>query len=170
MKLYFLSILFLIIGCKTEDALYLVYKEQYIEQGTPAGYINNKGDTIISIGKYYTCYTDTIKKMGIVMTYDNKLIGINKKDEKLFEIFKYDNGPDYVSEGLFRIRKNGKIGYANREGEIIIVPKYLCAYPFKNGKAKVSLNCTTHKGIGGEGNTWESEEWFYIDLKGNRVQ
>ncbi len=169
MKLYSLSILFIIIGCKSEDTLYLVSKEQYIELGTPAGYINNKGDTIIPLGKYYTCYTDTIRKLGIVMTHDQKLIGIDQNDQKLFEIFWYDSGPDYISEGLFRIIKNDKIGYANKEGEIIINPQYSCAYPFKNGKAKVSFNCITHQGIEGEGNRWESEDWFFIDLKGNKI-
>ena len=38
-----------------------------------------------------------------------KIIGIDQNATKLFEVFKYDNGPDYLESGLFRIVRNGKI-------------------------------------------------------------
>lgn len=52
----------------------------------------------------------------------------------------YDNGPDYLSEGLMRIQdSSGKIGYADEKGEIVISPQFAFGYPFKNGHAKVTL-------------------------------
>ena len=49
----------------------------------------------------------------------------------------YDNGPDYLSEGLMRIQdSSGKIGYADEKGEIVISPQFAFGYPFKNGHAR----------------------------------
>lgn len=88
----------------------------------------------------------------------------NKK--ALYEIFPYDNGPDYPAEGLFRIVKNGKIGYADANTfAVVIPPQFDCAYPFENGKAKVSKQCKTVKD--GEHSVWESDAWQYVDKQGN---
>ncbi len=132
------------------------------------GYINTAGDTVIALGTYLFCYTDTLKNFAIVMKKDGSLIAIDKTNTKLFDVYKYDNGPDYISEGLFRILKNGKIGYANRNGTIVIEPRFSCALPFKNGRAKVSLDCKQI--TEGEHSRWESEHWFYIDLKGHQIE
>ncbi|MFT4094143.1 MAG: WG repeat-containing protein [Niabella sp.] len=48
----------------------------------------------------------------------------------------YDNGPDYLEEGLFRFVENGKIGFANPDGLKIIDAKYDFATPFSNGIAE----------------------------------
>ncbi|MBN2774857.1 MAG: WG repeat-containing protein [Prolixibacteraceae bacterium] len=138
------------------------------ENDENCGYVNYKGDTIIHAGKYAMCLTDTIRGMGVVLQPDAGFIGINNTGNFLFEIFNYDNGPDYLSEGLFRIIKNGKIGYADTTGKIRIRPKYDCAYPFENGKAKVSLNCL--KSAVGEFTKWESSKWFCINKKGKKIK
>jgi predicted alpha/beta superfamily hydrolase len=89
----------------------------------------------------------------------------DKQKKVLFDIFLYDNGPDYPSEGLFRIVKDGKIGYADEKtNAIAIAPQFDCAYPFENGKAKVSNNCKTVKN--GEYSIWTSDTWQYLDKKG----
>ena len=88
-------------------------------------------------------------------------------------IYQYDNGNDYVSEGTFRIidTQTQKIGYATVSGKVIISPQYTFGYPFKNGKAKV-----TYSGISknvsnsdGEYHYWESNEWFFIDKTGKKI-
>lgn len=56
------------------------------------GYINAEGDTIIDMGKYLFCYTDTIKEFGIVFKDSCDFIGINNKDGFLFKFFVFDNG------------------------------------------------------------------------------
>ena len=161
--LLFLSII--ISSCnKSDDYLYKIHEGKFDEIGVPSGYKNSKGDTIINIGVYKYCYTDTIKHFGIVMTNENVLIGIDKKNNKLFEILWFDNGPDYISDGLFRIIKDNKIGYADQNGKIIIEPKFDCAFPFENGIAKVSYKCSTEKD--GEHSTWKSNDWFYVNKKG----
>ncbi len=89
----------------------------------------------------------------------------DSKKNVLYNIFPYDNGPDYPSEGLFRIVKDDKIGYADEHTyAIVIKPQFDCAFPFENGKAKVSNNCKTVKD--GEYSVWTSDAWQYVDKKG----
>jgi len=164
-------ITFLISACSSEKDNYLIkfHEGEFDEIGVPSGYLNSKGDTIIPIGKYYYCYSDTIRNFGMVIEKGTgKIIGINQNAKELFEVFRYDNGPDYVESGLFRIIKNGKIGYANPNGEIIIEPSFDCAYPFKGGFAKVSDNCETI--IDGEHSIWKSENWYKITKNGKRAE
>ena len=171
-KLIFgIFVAFLITHCSSDKNEYLVkiYDAEYDEIGVPSCYVNSKGDTVVPTGKYYYCYTDTIRNLGIVMENKNgRIIGIDKNAKELFEVFKYDNGPDYIQDGLFRIIKNGKIGYANENGEIVIEPKFDCAFPFENGTAKVSYNCYTKND--GEHSIWKSDDWFYINKKGEQVE
>ena len=155
-------------GANRNDILIKIHEGKIDELGVPSGYVNSKGDTIIPVGKYAYCYTDTMRTLGIVMTKENVLIGIDNHQNKLFEVFWFDNGPDYISDGLFRIIKNKKIGYADSTGKIIIKPEFDCAFPFENGIAKVSTKCSAE--TGGEHSIWKSDDWFYINKAGRKVQ
>jgi WG containing repeat len=154
----------ILFSCSESTNEYLIKVYELPGERGAAGYINTKGDTVIAMGKYIRCYTDTIKSFGVVMKEDNRLIGIDKNEKELFEVFWFDNGPDYISDGLLRIVKNGKIGYADETGKIVIEPHYDCAYPFENGKAKVSKNCITVQDR--EHSTWESDHWEVIHKAG----
>lgn len=177
---YFLLIpILLLVSCK--EAMTQKQKQPKQEQSKAAPYLllvendstgeqayqNPKGEIVIPYGKYSFCFTDTFKTFAIVASKEG-FIGINRKEEKLFKVFMYDNGPDYVQEGLFRIQKEDKIGYADTQGNIIISPQFTCAYPFKDGKAKVATNCKVVQD--GEHSFWESEEWFWIDKTGKKLE
>lgn len=102
------------------------------------GYKDTKG-TIVIPAQYPMAFTSDFRRFAFIADTDGKLYAINTKGNKLYEVFNYDNGPDYPSEGLFRIVKDGKIGYADAQtGEIIIEPKYKIALPFENEYATVS--------------------------------
>lgn len=132
------------------------------------GYVNLRGDTIIPSGKYAMCFTDTFKTYAIVAKPAG-FIAIDRNETILYEVFPFDNGPDYPSEGLFRILENTKIGYANSQtGKIVIKPQFDCACPFENGVAMVSTNCKTQ--LEGEHSSWVSDHWFYIDMTGKKVK
>ena len=132
------------------------------------GYVNQKGDTVIPMGKYSIFFTDTFRTYAIVLKSNHGYIAIDRKENFLFEVFPFDNGPDYTSEGYFRIIANGKIGFVDSAtGKIIISPQFDCAFPFNNGIAKVSNNCTLK--FDGEHSTWISSDWFYIDKSGHKV-
>lgn len=72
------------------------------------------------------------KKYYILDTLNKEIIG---------EPYWYDNGPDYFEEGLCRFKKNNKVGFLNKKGEIVIEPKYDYATYFINGLASVGNNC-----------------------------
>ena len=149
--------------------------EPYLEVGVPVCYLNERGDTIVPYGKYRYCQTDTIKKIGFV--YENKpkdarIICINDAGKELFYVFKYDNGPEYIQEGLFRIMdEDGLVGFADSLGNVIIEPQFKFAYPFKGGKTKATLK-GERKVVpesDGEKHYWESGTWFYIDKRNKHL-
>ncbi len=135
------------------------------------GYLNAKGDTMIPAGRYWPCYTDTFRAYAIVCsTSDGEFIGINKEEKVLYKVFGFDNGPDPVSEGRFRILKNGLIGFADeRTGKVMIYPQYKCAFPYENGVSEVSFDCTVKPPKGDEHGTWTGGNWFYIDHAGKKA-
>jgi len=175
MKISFILIVVILVlsSCgnkKVEKIGKITEKDFLILADSPENVIfqDDSGNVVIENKEYLMSFTDTFYTMAIVLSEKEGFIGIDRNQKTLFNIFNYDNGPDYVSEGLFRIIEKGKIGYANLTGEIVINPEYSCAYPFENGKAKVSKDCNISKLD--EYETWESEEWFFIDKDGNKVE
>ncbi len=133
-----------------------------------SGYKDINGKIVIPEGKYVFCFTDTFKHYAIVANHSGKFIGINRVEKQLYEVFNFDNGPDYPSEGLFRVISEGKMGYADiATGKIVIPPQFDCAYPFEGGEAKVSIGCKSV--ADGEHTTWTGGDWFTIDKKGNKL-
>lgn len=148
------------------DTLYRVYKGDLYELGVPSGYVNQKGDTVIPIGKYQYCFFDTVTTYAIVGDKSG-CYAIDQKENRLYEVYLFDNGPDYVKNGLFRIKRNEKIGFANTKGEILIEPQFACANAFENGQAKVTFKCELEKV--GEHTAMKSDSWFYIDKTGKKI-
>lgn len=127
-------------------------------------YYNSQNQKIL--GDYQQIYTDIFVNFAIIL--DTNFYLIDRTGFKLHEIFPYDNGPDYPSEGLYRIVKNGKIGFLNaRTSQLIIEPLYEAAFPYENGKTKVSYKAKRSKQ--GEHFVWISDEWFYIDKSGKKI-
>ena len=117
------------------------------------------------VSKTETANKTNASPLKMTQTTNGKWVIIDSKKTTLYDVFLYDNGPDYPAEGLIRVVKNGKIGYADAKTyRLVITPQYDCAFPFENGKAKVSNNCNTIKE--GEHNVWTSETWQYVDKKG----
>ncbi|MBN2891984.1 MAG: WG repeat-containing protein [Bacteroidales bacterium] len=141
--------------------------EDYISN--PCGYATPDGKVVIPTGKYFYCYTDKFETYAIVMDEDAHCYAIDRDENVLYDVFWIENGPDFVSEGLFRIVKDGKIGFASAAtGEIVIEPQFMCAYPFEDGVAEVTFDCTNEQMD--EYTIWNSETWFYIDKEGKKVE
>src|ERR1700741_5435897 len=62
------------------------------------GYINRQGDTIIAPGKYAYCFTDTFRIYAIILQ-NNGFYAIDRNENRLYQVFAFDNGPDYVEDG-----------------------------------------------------------------------
>ncbi|MCX6170294.1 MAG: hypothetical protein NTX65_13185 [Ignavibacteriales bacterium] len=156
------------------DYLFSFSEDSESPYGTSSGYRNLKGEIIIPIGKYNHCFTDTFKNFAFV--FDDKLthskvVAIDRNENILFDVYMFDNGPDELANGLFRIIRNGKIGYADKNGIIVIEPKFECADKFEHDKASVALKCRLVKDESDpEHSRMESDSWFYIDKKGNKVK
>ena len=94
-------------------------------------------------------------------------VAYDKQGERLFVVFPFENGPDYPSEGLLRIVKKGKIGFADTSGKIVIRPRFTAVMPFHGGRAAFCKGCRiVHYG---EHSAWEGGKWGFIDRKGKVV-
>jgi hypothetical protein len=132
------------------------------------GFKTVNGDLVIEYGKYQMIFTDTFRNYAIVLKESEGFVGIDKDENTLFKVFKYDNGPDYVSENLFRIEKDGKIGFVNYEtGQIIIQPKFSAAKPFENGYAAICQFCKTK--FENEHSSWINGKWGIINKEGKVI-
>lgn len=157
------------LGC-THESRFLIKIHEGVEDemGVRCGYVNQKGDTIIPLGKYPYCYTDTIRNIGFILRQDGTCKAIDQSGQEIYEVYWYDNGPDYVSDGMFRIKEKGKIGYADQDGTIRIKPQFDCANPFENGKARVAYQCRQIQD--GEHTIAESDTWIFINKKGEPIK
>ncbi len=128
------------------------------------GYVDAQGNVKIALGKYPVCFTDTMYNYAIVYTPQAVLIAINRNEQELFKVFTVDNGPDYIREGLFRIVKNHKTGFANTKGEIVINPQFEYVTPFNNGLAAFCKKCRFIKE--GEHTSVSGGLWGFVNKKG----
>ncbi len=162
-------ILFLLV-VSTPSQAQTLYK---VEKKGLYGYVNAENDTVIAC-EYTHAYTDTIKTLGFVFdSHKKKIICFNNKGERLFHVFKYDNGPDYIRDGLFRIMNDKElIGFADSLGNVVIEPQFKFAFPFSGGKAKVTFRGRRKKVPGSRGakHYWDSKNWFYIDKQGFQIK
>jgi hypothetical protein len=149
----------------TSDTLFR-FPRNY-ESGDEFGYLNQRGDTVFQIGRFSHSFSDTILTYGIVVD-SGSLIGINKLGQRIYEVYAFDNGPDYISDGMFRIVQDGKIGYADSTGRIVIEPQFECASPFSDGFAEVTFDCVLV--TDGDHKTSDSNSWFYIDKSGKKAE
>ncbi|HEY8402284.1 MAG TPA: WG repeat-containing protein [Cytophagaceae bacterium] len=139
-----------------------------LELGARVSYVDSDGNTVIPFDKYAYFGTDTLMYYAnVIDNTSGKPVAINRDGEKLFDLVLIDNGPDPFNEGLTRVSIDGKIGYANVYGEVVIPCIYAAAKWFENGVAEVALEATERKV--GEHTIVESDQWFKIDKLGQRI-
>ena len=77
-----------------------------------------------------------------------------------------DNGADSFHDGLVRIVRNGKYGFANRGGEVVIPAIYDGAMNFQNGRAEVCKGCESSATRDGKYHFFAGGEWLRINTNG----
>lgn len=166
---YALWLLALLAACTTAPTAPTTDYLLLTEDEAGYGYRDGAGNTVVPTGKYAHIFTDTFRQHAMVVTQEGAIVLIDRQEQVLYEVYKYDNGPDYPAEGLFRIVQNGKIGFADAESyAVVIAPQFDCAFPFEEGgRARVSNACTTVQE--GDYSIWESEAWQRIDKTGKIV-
>ncbi len=117
--------------------------------------------------RYGYSYTDTFSTMAIVykryVTIDingqyGEWIGIDTNENIILSPYIFDNGPDYVEDGLFRFIENGKIGFANLKGEKIIPASFDFANPFSEGLTAYAIGGKRHY----RKNDETGENWYWV--------
>jgi hypothetical protein len=88
---------------------------------------------------------------------------IHKSGKKMLTLT-YDNGADEFQDGLARTKVNGKIGFFNRNLEIVLPPVYDFAFPFHKGKAEICTGCKEKSD--GEHSMLDGGTWKKIDRNG----
>lgn len=105
----------------------------------------------------------------ILTDSDNTHQWFSASGELLYDLYWFDNGPDYPQQGLFRFKQNALIGYADADTFKIVIPaQYQAAYPFKDGQAKVSYGADIER-EDNEHSIWVNTDYFIIDKQGNMV-
>jgi hypothetical protein len=78
-----------------------------------------------------------------------------------------DNWADSFHDGLVRIVRNGKYGFANRRGQVVVPPIYDGASNFEKGRATVCKGCESKCADHDcEHHFFAGGEWFRINTKG----
>lgn len=161
----------------SEGILLAIGKEGYLRWGQSVAYVDLNGDTIIPFGKYAYLGSDTLLHVANVLEYSGdsshgkwRWLAIDRNQHELYEVVSYDIAPDPVKEGLVRAKRNGKMGFANRYGQIVIPCKYEYVQWFENGVAVVTHEARIAKDKYDDHAHAESDHWFYIDKKGRRVE
>jgi hypothetical protein len=81
-----------------------------------------------------------------------------------------DNWADSFHNGLVRFVRDGKYGFANRKGRVVIPSVYDGAMNFEKGLASVCKRCVNKcSDPECEHHLFSEGEWFQIDTKGNVV-
>lgn len=129
-------------------------------------------DSVLVLSKNTPTYLEVGLDTAYMPLIGPEVIRLKHISQTDYRPYQFDNGDDYVRCDRYRIVDNtGKIGYANQQGYVIIEPKYDCALPFDSEKAKVADTGILKEveDSRGEYHYWESDDWYYIDLWGNRL-
>lgn len=79
----------------------------------------------------------------------------------------FDNWADRFHDGLVRVTRDNRFGYANRAGTLVIPAVYDGAFNFEKGTAVVCQGCKAH--CDGEHCGFEGGRWMRIDTRGRVV-
>ncbi|CAA7197234.1 hypothetical protein CHRY9293_03287 [Chryseobacterium potabilaquae] len=93
----------------------------------------------------------------------------DKKGNFLYRPFFYDNGADYFSEGVRRFVKNGKVGFVDRNGIVVIKSEHDFVSPFNYGYAEFCDGCDWEK-TEDEHKAMVGRTWGMMNYRGEMVQ
>lgn len=144
--------------------------------------LDEKGNLIkeLDTSKYIICFDEDKLGYFSIFAIKNKKgwIAIDNHEKQLFEVYNTSIGepsPDYLIDGKIRIvDEDGKIGFANNKGKVIIKPQFEEASSFYKGKAIIGKTCEkvpwniqekfNHSDC--QHYSIECKEYGYIDEKG----
>ncbi len=123
------------------------------------GFLDCEGEVAIP-AKYQIAYEFTDGGIAAVLD-SNGWYYISRTGDFVIRPKIYDNGPDYFSDGLARYIEDGKYGFFDTSGKVVIEAQFEFAFPFEDGKAKIGTDCQF---VGdGEHTTVDCMKWSYME-------
>ncbi|TGN10389.1 WG repeat-containing protein [Leptospira ilyithenensis] len=135
------------------------------EENDLFGFKNKTGKVIIP-PQYSHVFDFNEKKVAFVLGKDGWSC-IDSNNKHLLSPFIFDNGPDYLSEGMGRFVEKGKIGFFDSACKKKIKADYDFAQPFENKFSIVCNGCYSKKS--GEHSVIKGGKYGAIDKKGKIV-
>lgn len=167
MKIVKILVIFvLFFSCSTQRKFQIIYDQ---EKGINYIAVENEKKLKPLDKKYILAFQpDKFEYFKILNGEKNNWDAIDIDGKKIFEV--PDEGykipsPAYLSEDRIRFIENGKIGFRNQNGKIIIPPKFEYAEEFNNGKSVIGEKCI-HKKIDDEHYITECLKYGLINKKG----
>ncbi|GAB0156538.1 hypothetical protein CHRYSEOSP005_18030 [Chryseobacterium sp. Alg-005] len=153
----------------------------FISKDTLVGVKNQKGEIVVPAQfRVYSALEDGDLVKGNTIFFDGwkKEEGDKKnmwgyvydrKGNFLYRPYFYDNGADFFEEGVQRFVKNGKVGFADRNGKVVIEPKHDFVSPFNYGYAAFCDGCDWEK-TEDEHKAMVGGTWGVMNFKGEIVR
>ena len=133
--------------------------EPFFEEETQLyGFLDCDGKIAIP-AKYLIAYDFTDGGIAAVLD-DSGWYYICREGDFVIRPKVHDNGPDYFSDGLARYVEDGKYGFFDTSGEIVIEAQFEFALPFEDGQARVGEDCRFVND--GEHTAVECATWSYV--------
>jgi hypothetical protein len=119
--------------------------------------------------RYWSSMTFDSHGLAAVWSREHGWMYVNRKGAVLITgVQSMDNFADSFHDGLVRIVRDNKYGFADRKGRLVIEPVYDGAMNFEKGRAKVCKRCKIE--TKDEYSYFSGGEWWSINTKGDRVK
>ena len=126
------------------------------------GYKNQNNE--VAIEARFIAARDFFKEGTAAVADTNGWFYIDTKGKKIIEPVMVEGQPDPFNDDLARFQADGKFGYFDKSGMIVIEAKFDKADPFSEGMAAV---CTGGHYVTEEGKTrYVGGKWGYVDVNG----
>ena len=119
------------------------------------------------VDKAYLQTLDFKGKESISVYIEGQHFYINKSGKKISTLT-YNGEADKFSDGLARTKVNGKIGFFNKNLEVILKPQYDFAFPFHKGISEICMGCKEEEE--GDESMLNGGAWKKIDRDGLVVE
>jgi len=118
---------------------------------------------VSNVSKAFLQTIDFKGKDLVAMPMGKEFYYIHKSGKKILTLTE-DHAPDKFKDGLARTKVDGKIGFFNKNLEIVLPPIYDFAFPFYKGEAEICTGCKEK--FDGEASMLEGGTWKKIDRNG----
>ncbi len=137
-----------------------------VHYSSPGTVWHKDGTLAFTFGKEYHNVNSFVDGLSVVYYEESKVnrhYGVIDKDGKIVVPLEYEMAKPQYADGLLAVRKDGKWGYIDNNGNMVIEPQYDQAYNFTDGIAVVFYGTVTSSGAADQGT------FFFIDRDNQKL-